>query len=147
MTVRRQEIVDGDAEGVLRLDHVEFGADRVLGAPGAGVEVLDWLVARCTVGLCALRLGVSEVAPQMTATYASGRVQFDRPIATFRAVGERLANCYIDIEAIRLTMWQAAWRLSEKSLPAPRSPRRGLGGGRRGPGRACRGAYSWWLGY
>ncbi|MPZ80692.1 MAG: acyl-CoA dehydrogenase [Actinophytocola sp.] len=113
VTVRRQEVVDGDAEAVLELDHVELAADRVLGTPGVGAHVVEWLAARYTVGLCALQLGVSEAALQMTATYASGRVQFDRPIATFQAVGQRLADCYIDVEAIRLTLWQAAWLLSE----------------------------------
>ncbi len=113
VTVRRQEIVDGDAAAVLELDQVTLGADRVLGRPGDGARVVEWLVARETVGLCALQLGVTEAALQMTAKYATGRVQFDRPIATFQAVGQRLADCYIDVEAIRLTLWQAAWRLSE----------------------------------
>ncbi len=117
VTVRRQEIVDGDAEAVLELDAVMLGTDRVLGDPGGGARVVDWLAARETVGLCALQLGVTEAALQMTARYASGRVQFDRPIATFQAVGQRLADCYIDVEAIRLTLWQAAWRISE-NLPA-----------------------------
>jgi acyl-CoA dehydrogenase len=113
VTVRRQVVVDGDAEAVLELDHVELGADRVLGSPGAGAPVVEWLVAHATVGICAHQLGISEAALQMTAKYATGRVQFDRPIATFQAVGQRLADCYIDVEAIRLTLWQAAWRLSE----------------------------------
>jgi alkylation response protein AidB-like acyl-CoA dehydrogenase len=114
VAVRRQEIVDGDAEAILELDHVELGDDRVL---GAGPGVAEWLAARETVGRCAHQLGVTEAALQMTATYASGRVQFDRPIATFQAVGQRLADCYVDVEAIRLTTWQAAWRLAE-NLPA-----------------------------
>ncbi|HEY7595607.1 MAG TPA: acyl-CoA dehydrogenase family protein [Actinophytocola sp.] len=113
VSVRRQEIVDGDAEAVLDLDHVELGADRVLGEPGGGKRVVGWLAARQTVGLCAHQLGVTEAALQMTALYASGRVQFGRPIGTFQAVGQRLADCYVDVEAIRLTMWQAAWRISE----------------------------------
>jgi alkylation response protein AidB-like acyl-CoA dehydrogenase len=117
VTVQRQEIVDGDAEAVLELDGTTVGDDRVLGSPGGGAAVVDWLAARGTVGLCALQAGVAEASLQMTAKYATGRVQFDRPIATFQAVGQRLADCYIDVEAIRLTLWQAAWRLS-KNLPA-----------------------------
>ena len=31
-------------------------------------------------------------------------------------MAQRLADAYIDVEAIRLTMWQAAWRL-ETGLP------------------------------
>jgi alkylation response protein AidB-like acyl-CoA dehydrogenase len=39
-------------------------------------------------------------------------VQFDRPIGSFQAVSQRLADAHVDVEAIRLTMWQAAWQLS-----------------------------------
>ncbi len=39
------------------------------------------------------------------------------PIATFQAVGHRLADCYIDVEGLRLTLWQAVWRI-EEGLPA-----------------------------
>jgi alkylation response protein AidB-like acyl-CoA dehydrogenase len=117
VTVRRQEIVDGDTEALIELDGVTVGDDRVLGTPGGGAAVVDWLATRGTVGLCALQAGVAEESLQMTAKYATSRVQFDRPIATFQAVGQRLADCYIDAEAIRLTLWQAAWRLS-KNLPA-----------------------------
>jgi alkylation response protein AidB-like acyl-CoA dehydrogenase len=117
VTVHRQQVVDGDAEAVLELDDVALGEDRVLGSAGAGAAVVDWLTTRGTVGLCALQAGVTEESLQMTARYATGRVQFERPIATFQAVGQRLADCYVDVEAIRLTLWQAAWRVS-KNLPA-----------------------------
>lgn len=117
VTVHRQQIVDGDSEALLELDNVTVGDDRVLGAPGDGPAVLEWLISRGTVGLCALQAGVSSASLQMTAEYATGRVQFERPIATFQAVGQRLADCYIDVEAIRLTLWQAAWRVS-KNLPS-----------------------------
>ncbi|MGH3760447.1 acyl-CoA dehydrogenase family protein [Actinophytocola sp.] len=113
MSVRRQEIVDGDAAAVLELADVVLGADRILGSAGGGTRIVEWLAARETVGLCALQLGVTRQAPQLTAAYASGRVQFDCPNATFQAGGQRLADCYVDVEAIRRTLWQAAWRLSE----------------------------------
>jgi 3-oxocholest-4-en-26-oyl-CoA dehydrogenase beta subunit len=113
VTVHRQEIVDGDFEAMLEFDHVSLDADRVLGEPGGGARVVEWLTARATVGLCALQLGVCEKALQLTAQHANSRVQFERPIGTFQAVGQRLADCYIDVEAIRLTLWQAAWRLSK----------------------------------
>jgi 3-oxocholest-4-en-26-oyl-CoA dehydrogenase beta subunit len=117
VTVHRQQIVDGDSEALLELDNVAVDNDRVLGAAGDGAAVVEWLTSRGTVGLCALQAGVTSESLQMTAEYATGRVQFDRPIATFQAVGQRLADCYVDAEAIRLTLWQAAWRLS-KNLPA-----------------------------
>ena len=68
-------------------------------------------MARATVGLCAQQLGVVERALELTAEYARSRIQFGRPIGSFQAVAQRLADAYIDVEAVRLTMWQAAWRL------------------------------------
>ncbi len=109
LTVLRQELVDGDTEAQLELENVWVSGDRVL----EGAAVVQWMTDRLTVGLCALQLGVVEKALEMTAEYATSRVQFGRPIATFQAVAQRLADAYIDVEAIRLTMWQAAWRLVE----------------------------------
>jgi len=55
---------------------------------------------------------VIERALEMTAEYARSREQFGRPIGSFQAVAQRLADAYVDVEAVRLTMWQAAWLLS-----------------------------------
>jgi alkylation response protein AidB-like acyl-CoA dehydrogenase len=49
----------------------------------------------------------------MTAAYVSERVQFGRPLGTFQAVQQRVADAYIDVESIRATMWPAAWRLDQ----------------------------------
>jgi len=65
------------------------------------------------VGRCALQAGVVERALELTAEHARTRVQFGRAIGSFQAVAQRLADAYIDVEAVRLTMWQAAWLLSE----------------------------------
>ena len=55
-----------------------------------------------------------ERALELTAEYARSRGQFGRPIGAFQAVAQRLADAYIDVEAVRLTMWQAAWRLASR---------------------------------
>jgi acyl-CoA dehydrogenase len=112
VTVERQQVTGGSAGRVV-LDGVSLGEDRVLGGPAAGHEITDWLVAHATVGLCALQFGVVARALELTAEYAQNRVQFGKPIGGFQAVSQRLADAYIDTEAVRLTMWQAAWRLSE----------------------------------
>lgn len=107
--VERQQLVDGDCAGRLELVNVAVAGDRVLTGP----NIVAWLRNRATVGLCAQQLGVTERALEMTAAYATSRVQFGKAIGTFQAVAQRLADAYIDVEAIRLTMWQAAWRLTE----------------------------------
>jgi acyl-CoA dehydrogenase len=113
----RQRTTSGHPEALVRLDGVRVDDDHLLGGPDGGAEVLDWTVERATAALCALAIGICEEAVRMTAEYTKTREQFDRPIATFQAVGQRAADAYIDTEAIRLTAWQAIWRLSEE-LPA-----------------------------
>jgi 3-oxocholest-4-en-26-oyl-CoA dehydrogenase beta subunit len=112
--VEAQRLTSFEPAGRVVLDGVVLGDDRVLG-PGA--PVADWLVARATVGRCALQVGVIERALELTAEHARTRVQFGRPIGSFQAVAQRLADAYVDVEAVRLTMWQAAWLLSA-GLPA-----------------------------
>jgi 3-oxocholest-4-en-26-oyl-CoA dehydrogenase beta subunit len=113
VAVEPQQMTDGDAAGQLELTGVELPDDRVLGSPAAGAEITGWLVSHATVGLCAQQFGVVERALELTSEYAKNRKQFGKPIGSFQAVAQRLADGYIDVEAVRLTMWQAAWLLSE----------------------------------
>lgn len=66
-----------------------------------------------TVCGAAEQLGVTQGALALTASYATTREQFGRPIGTFQAVSQRLADGFIDVLGQRLTLWQAVWRLSE----------------------------------
>ena len=97
------------------------GEDGVLAGPDRGAHALRWLVERGTVALCAQQLGVLSKALEMTAEYTKQRVQFDVPIAMFQAVGHRLADCYIDVEGLRLTLWQASSTSRRASRRRPRS--------------------------
>jgi len=105
ITIERQIATNREPLGRVTL----AGASGERLAEGAGV--VDWLLERALVGLCAVQVGVTDRALRMTAEYTSGREQFGRPIASFQAVHQRAADAYIDVEAIRLTTWQAAWRL------------------------------------
>jgi 3-oxocholest-4-en-26-oyl-CoA dehydrogenase beta subunit len=117
VTVSRQQATGGLSAGQLVLADVTVPGDQVLGNGPDGARAAAWLAAHGTVGLCALQLGVLDRALEMTAEYTQSRVQFGRPIGTFQAVRQRLADAFIDVAAVRLTMWQAAWQLAE-GLPA-----------------------------
>jgi alkylation response protein AidB-like acyl-CoA dehydrogenase len=110
-----QQTSDGQPHAQLELS----GAPVLcrLGAPTQGQEILRWLVERTVAARCMMQLGVTERALEMTAQYSRERIQFDRPIGSFQAVHQRAADAYIQVEAIRLSAWEAAWRLSQE-LPA-----------------------------
>jgi alkylation response protein AidB-like acyl-CoA dehydrogenase len=114
VTVSALDTTGHGSVGHLELHGVE--AARVVGGD-QGAAVLGWLTTHGTLGRSAYQLGVLERALELTSEYAREREQFDRPIGSFQAVSSRLADGYIDVKALRLTLTQAAWRLSE-DLPA-----------------------------
>lgn len=113
VSITALETTGQGSAGEVDLAGVHLSADRVVGDG----DVLTWLTARRAIGLTAYQLGVLERSLELTAEYARTREQFDRPIGSFQAVSQRLADAYIDVKGLRLTLEQASWRLSE-DLPA-----------------------------
>jgi alkylation response protein AidB-like acyl-CoA dehydrogenase len=115
VTVTEQTFSDRDAVARLDLDDVALGPDRLVGAADGSVD--RRLRHLLLLAGSAEQLGICEGALALTASYAKTREQFGRPIGTFQAVSQRLADGYIDTLGQRLALWQAAWRL-EEGLPA-----------------------------
>jgi alkylation response protein AidB-like acyl-CoA dehydrogenase len=115
VTVERAETTNREVHPHLHPDGVHAGTEALLagGDPGRGAEILDWMLQRAWTGLCALQVGVTEAAVAQTAMYLNTREQFGRPLSTFQGTMLRAADAAIDSEAIRVTMWQAAWRLDQ----------------------------------
>ena len=122
VTVERAVTTNREIHPHLHLEGVRVGADDVLagGDPSRGGEVLIWMLDRAWTGLCALQVGVAESAVRQTADYLNTREQFGLPLATFQGTKLRAADAAIDTEAIRVTTWQAAWRL-DNGLDAHRA--------------------------
>ncbi len=74
-------------------------------------------LARQTLLLCSYAVGIAERSLLIAAKHVSTREQFGKALGTFQAVACQVADCYIDVEAMRLTAQQAVWRLDE-GLPA-----------------------------
>lgn len=83
---------------------------------------VESVYTRALIALCALQLGVVDRALHIAAEYTTGREQFGRPIGSFQAVQQRMADAFIDVEAIRWTTWHAAW-LAAQDRPAERAAR------------------------
>lgn len=111
--IRPAETTNGEPHADVILDGA-VATDRLA---GDGRATLESLYARALVGLCAVQLGVAERALRLAASYTTEREQFGRPIGSFQAVQQRMADAFIDVEAIRWTMWQAAWLLDQGGQP------------------------------
>jgi alkylation response protein AidB-like acyl-CoA dehydrogenase len=111
VTVVDERSVSLEPTQTLIFEGTRVGADAVVATPAESATAVSWLRRRATTLLSATALGVAEGALALTARHVTEREQFGSPIGTFQAVAHRCADAYIDTEAIRLTTWQAAWRL------------------------------------
>lgn len=84
----------------------------------AHASALEFDALRRRVHLAAHQWGVVEAALERTATYATTRHQFGRPIGSFQAVAARLADGMIDVDAVRLSTLRAAYELDACSASA-----------------------------
>jgi alkylation response protein AidB-like acyl-CoA dehydrogenase len=108
-----QRGTNGQPLWLLELDGATVVSADVLGGRENGTAVLKYLVDRATLGICAVEYGIAEQALFMTASYAGERKQFGVPIGVFQGVTQRVGDAYIDVQAIRSSMWQACWRLDQ----------------------------------
>lgn len=108
VTIAEQVSTNGELFGEVRLDGVRIEARRLIDAAGAW----EWLRSLLTTGTCALALGLGEAVLAMTSQYTGKREQFGFPVATFQAVAVQAADRYIDLRAMEVTLWQAAWRIA-----------------------------------
>lgn len=108
-----QRGTNGEPLWLLELDDAPVAEGDLLGTPENGADVLRFLIDRVVLGICAIELGIAEQALFMTARYAGERQQFGVPIGTFQGVTQRVGDAYIDLQAMKTTLWQACWRLDQ----------------------------------
>jgi 3-oxocholest-4-en-26-oyl-CoA dehydrogenase beta subunit len=109
--LERATTTDRQVHPHLHLRDVAVTEADLLGTIHNGPGVVEWILDRARTGLCAIALGVCEEAVRRTAGFLNERQQFGRPLSSFQATMLRAADAFIDTEAIRVTLWQAAWLL------------------------------------
>lgn len=87
-----------------------------LGDEGRGMRIFLELIDHGRIGIAAQANGITRVILEKATEYAKGRKQFGAPIASYQAIGWRLADIYTELEAARLLTYQAAW-LADNGQP------------------------------
>jgi alkylation response protein AidB-like acyl-CoA dehydrogenase len=97
--------------GELIFSNVYASREAVLGGLGGGSKVfaaaMDWE----RICLFASHVGAMERLLETAIGYARTRSQFNQAIGKFQAVSHRIADMKVQLEAARLLVYQAAWRL------------------------------------
>jgi len=117
VTLNAQIVTTGETQYELVMNKVQVPAADIIAVGGEALAAMDWALLATRTALAAMALGVCDKMMRITGQYTSEREQFGRAIATFQAVSHRVADCYIDVECLRLVTQQAA-ALIDQSRPA-----------------------------
>jgi acyl-CoA dehydrogenase len=103
----------------LKLNEVKVPQDaRVGGGDGFDPQLA---IASSNIAAAALGVGVARAAYEYALNYAKEREAFGGPIAQKQSIAFMLAEMAMEIEANRLLVWEAAWKLDEGKNDAPHS--------------------------
>jgi alkylation response protein AidB-like acyl-CoA dehydrogenase len=101
------------------LADVRIGADAVLGGAGGGWPIIERVMDRGKVALCAEMCGGAQRVLEMSVDYAKVREQFGRPIGSFQAIQHKCANMLVEVESAKSATYYAAWAVANDVAEAP----------------------------
>jgi len=108
LTITPQTRIDHRNAALVELDGVKVGADAIVGTKGQSGALLQQIVDRATVGLCAEMLGSMSQVFEDTVNYLKTRLQFGVPIGSFQALKHRAAKVFMEIELARTAVMAVA---------------------------------------
>jgi acyl-CoA dehydrogenase len=94
-------------------EDVKVPESALVGGEGEGFAIAMKTFDRSRPGIGSIAVGISQRALDEAVKYAKERTQFGQPIASFQAIQFMLADMAIDIEAMRLLCYKAAWMVDE----------------------------------
>ncbi len=139
-----QALLAADAEGQMRLVLVDLNQSGVqrtegmdqhhlsvadlafdgLAVPAGNVlpaEATGWVEQRAIACVASLQMGVTQEQLRRTVEYVSERKQFGRVIGSFQLVAGQMADGYINLEALRSSVWQLVYRIDAGLGVAPQA--------------------------
>ncbi len=119
LSVRIDRAADYSPVGRVSLRGVEASSAACISAPGAGAAILDQVLDRGRVAVCAEAVGVMHQTLSATVDYMKTREQFGKPIGAFQALQHRAVDLYIQIELSRSAVMRAAAALDSGDPDAP----------------------------
>jgi alkylation response protein AidB-like acyl-CoA dehydrogenase len=100
----------------LILEDCRVPKSNVLGEVGKGYKTAIETLNEGRIGIGAQMIGLAQGALQHAIAYTKERKQFGKAIAEFQAVQHQLARAAVDVEAAKLTVYNAA-RLRDAGKP------------------------------
>ncbi len=100
---------------LVQFDDCFVPADNLIGEEGKGFSYAMAGLDGGRLNIAASALGAAQCALDKTLTYMKERKAFGRPISDFQALQFRLADIETELQAARVFLRQAAWKVDSKS--------------------------------
>jgi alkylation response protein AidB-like acyl-CoA dehydrogenase len=104
---------DGGRAAEVRLENVQISADQLLGSENTALPIIESVLDRATLAICAEAVGAMEVATAKTVEYTKTRVQFGVSISKFQALQHRMADMFIEQQQAKSIVLMAAMKLDQ----------------------------------
>jgi butyryl-CoA dehydrogenase len=105
----------GTITGELVFDNVRIPEENLLGAElNKGVEYLGEILDEVRIMTAAMAMGIAQAAFEEGLEYARKRVAFGKTIGNYQLIRAKFADMATEMEASRLMIYNAAWRIKEK---------------------------------
>jgi alkylation response protein AidB-like acyl-CoA dehydrogenase len=95
--------------GEMVLEDCEVPAENVIGQEGLGSKIFNASMEWERSCILASYLGAMEHQLETCVAYAKSRRQFNRPIAKFQSVANRIVDMKVRLETARLALYRVAW--------------------------------------
>jgi acyl-CoA dehydrogenase len=95
--------------GEIVFDELRIPADALVGSEGEGFKYAMATFDRSRPEIGAIAIGIAQRALDESLKYSRQRSAFGQPIANFQAVQFMMADMAVEIEAMRLLTYKAAW--------------------------------------
>lgn len=112
LTRRDYRTIDGQRAADITFSNVAVPSSALLGAAGAGWDILDAAADYGATLLCAEAVGAMEALNAATLEYLKTRQQFGVPIGKFQALQHRMAEMFMQLEQARSMATLAAVKVA-----------------------------------
>lgn len=112
---------DGGRAAEVHLENVAVPADKLLGEEGKALPVMNQVINRAILSICAEAVGAMEMSYKKTVEYTKTRVQFGVPIAKFQALQHRMADMFVEHQQAKSIVLMAAMKLDQGGAEADKA--------------------------
>ncbi len=119
--------VDGQRGAGVFFDNCSVPAANLLGEEGKALPVIENVIDRATLAVCAEAMGAMEVSYKKTVEYTKTRKQFGVTISVFQALQHRMTEMFIEHEQAKSIVLMAAMQsdnaggVDKKAISAAKS--------------------------